>query len=515
MSDDIWTIVPPSQVDMEKLAQIAKGLKDLADYKRWHRMDFFSPYPKQQRFFELGAEYKERLFMAGNQLGKSEAGAMETAVHATGKYPKDWTGYRFNKGGLRIWVDSETGVLGRDVAQKKLCGPPGVPSELGTGYIPKEDILDCSLARGVTDAYDTVQVQHYDASGKKDGITTITFKSYEQGRAKHQGEPVDFIWCDEEPPADVYGEIVTRTNATKGRVIVTFTPLKGMSEVVRSFISPDPPQPGEPPRDAHQKVWVNMTIYDVGHYTEAERAAIIASYPKYMRDARAKGIPTLGSGRIFEFAEEALMETPIPSHLVPLYWRKVWGTDFGIEHPFAAVLFLHDADSDVIHAHATYRASGQLPITHAAAMKLVGARVPVAWPHDGNKRQAEGIDSETTTKLAQIYRKHGLQMLGKHATLSTGGYSTEGGIMEMQEYMATGRFKVASHLTDWFEEFRLYHRKDGVIVKEHDDLMSASRIGVIQRRSAQPVPLGGQPLKQGRGRVLIADGVDPGSHWGT
>jgi hypothetical protein len=32
---------------------------------------------------------------------------------------------------------------------------------------------------------------------------------------------------------------------------------------------------------------------------------------------------------------------------------------------------------------------------------------------------------------------------------------------------------VFSHLNDWFDEFRLYHRKGGKIVKEGDDLMQS------------------------------------------
>ena len=47
--------------------------------------------------------------------------------------------------------------------------------------------------------------------------------------------------------------------------------------------------------------------------------------------------------------------------------------------------------------------------------------------------------------------------------------------MDMLTRMQTGRFKVFRHLSDRFEEFRLYHRKDGKVVKEDDDLISATR----------------------------------------
>ncbi len=65
----------------------------------------------------------------------------------------------------------------------------------------------------------------------------LRFKSYEKGREKWQGETLDGVWFDEEPPLDIYIEGLTRTNATGGIVIVTFTPLLGMTEVVSMFLS--------------------------------------------------------------------------------------------------------------------------------------------------------------------------------------------------------------------------------------------------------------------------------------
>ena len=63
--------------------------------------------------------------------------------------------------------------------------------------------------------------------------------------------------------------------------------------------------------------------------------------------------------------------------------------------------------------------------------------------------------------------------------------SVEAGVSEMLTRMETGRFKVFVHLNDWFEEFRLYHRKDGVIVKEFDDLLCATRYGLMDLRFAE------------------------------
>ena len=57
--------------------------------------------------------------------------------------------------------------------------------------------------------------------------------------------------------------------------------------------------------------------------------------------------------------------------------------------------------------------------------------------------------------------------------------------MMMLDRMKTGRLKVFNHLLDWLEEFRLYHRKDGRVVKEGDDLMSATRYAVMMLRYAR------------------------------
>ena len=50
--------------------------------------------------------------------------------------------------------------------------------------------------------------------------------------------------------------------------------------------------------------------------------------------------------------------------------------------------------------------------------------------------------------------------------------------------MQSGRFKVFKHHNDWWEEFRLYHRKDGKVVKEGDDLMCATRYALMMLRFA-------------------------------
>ena len=220
-----------------------------------------------------------------------------------------------------------------------------------------------------------------------------------------------------------------------------------------------------------------MTIYDVEHYSDEQKEAIVASYPPHEREARAKGIPTMGSGRVFPVSEDDIRVAPrqIPSH-----WPQLNGLDFGWDHPFAAINLAWDRDADCIYVCKAYRKAQSTPVIHAAAIRPWGEWIPCAWPHDGYQH-----DKGSGQQLAEQYRSQNINMLQEHATHPEGGFGTEAGIMEMLDRMQTDRFKVFSDLEQWFEEFRIYHRKDGKIVKERDDLMSATRVGVMMIRKAE------------------------------
>jgi phage terminase large subunit-like protein len=434
--------------------------------QRTNRLRYYRPYPKQREFHALGKTVRERLFMAGNQLGKTLAGAAEVSIHLTGEYPDDWTGRRYKE--PPTWLaGSESSELTRDGVQRLLVGPPDREEEWGTGFIPERCIVARTRKMGVPNALDTVTVRH--ASG---GLSTLMFKSYDQGRTKWQANTVNGVWFDEEPPEDIYFEGITRTNATGGMIMVTFTPLKGMSSVVARFLL----------EDNKDRATVTMTIDDVDHISDEEKRKIIASYPPHERDARTKGIPSLGSGLIFPIVEDEIVVDPFE---IPPHWARIGGMDFGYDHPFAAVDLAHDRDNDVIYLINEYRKSFTTPVVHSAALKPWGGDwLPWAWPHDGLRRDKDPSGKEYST----LYRDQGLNMLYEKATFEDGGFGVEAGVIEMLDRMQTGRWRVFKTCQGWLEERRMYHRKDGVIVKERDDLISASRYAYMMRRYAMTAP---------------------------
>lgn len=454
------------------------------------RLAHYKPYAKQIEFHTAGAlPVYERLFMAGNQLGKTFAGAAETAMHLTGRYPSWWQGRRWDRPIVAIG-GSESGELTRDGMQRLLVGPPKVEADWGTGYIPKDCLIDWSRKNGVADALDSVTVKHVNG-----GASTFGFKSYDQGRAKWQANTVDWVWFDEEPPQDVYSEGITRTTATSGSTILTFTPLLGMSEVVRRFLN----------EKSENRRSITMTIHDADHISPEERERIIARYPEHEREARAMGVPILGSGRIFPIADSRIL---IPSFNVPSHWPLIGGLDFGWDHPTAAAKLAWDRDNDIVYLIREHRLSKATPKQHVMTIgdERSWGDIPWAWPHDG-----EVADKGSGLQLAKQYKTAGLAMLDSHATFPNGSNSVEAGVLEMLERMNDGRWKVFDGVCPlWMEEFRLYHRDEGKIVKEYDDLISASRYAMMMLRHARIARSARNPFgfddRGGPGRRAVGTG---------
>jgi phage terminase large subunit-like protein len=436
--------------------------------KSRNRLTSYAPYPKQIEFHAAGRTKRERLLLAGNQLGKTLAAGAEVAMHLTGRYPDWWQGRVFDSP-VHFWASGVTGESTRDNPQRILYGPLAMP---GTGMIPHDAIIDSAPRRGLADALDTMQVRWGGGGDVQAGISQINFKSNDQGREKWQGPTLHGVWMDEEHDEDVYNEARTRTNVHMGLVMTTFTPLKGMTNVVKRFLLDNVP-------DAHV---TKMTIEDALHYTPAQRELVISGYAKHERDARAKGIPIMGSGRVFPIDEDEIKCAPFA---IPSHWPQLGGLDFGWDHPSAAVRMAWDRDADVLYVIAAHRQREQTPAMFAASVKPWGAQpngsqwLPWAWPHDGLQH-----DKGSGEQLAAQYRAQGLQMMPMRATFEDGSNGLEAGVLEMSDRMQTGRLKVFAHLGDWFEEFNLYHRKDGLIVKKSDDLLSATRYAMMMRRNA-------------------------------
>jgi len=400
--------------------------------------------------------------------------AMEIAIHATGRYPDWWKGTRFARA-PEIIVCGVTNDSVRDIGQMELCGDPTDKTKLGTGSLPKDSIVKCTPKNGVVNAYDAILVRH--ASGQN---SRIYFRAYEQGWKKFQGIAFEICWPDEEPPPEIWSQLIRAGLAKKGSMILcTMTPEEGMTELVRQFM--EDLRPGQ--------AMTTATWWDVTHITDIEQR--LASLRPHERDMRSKGIPLRGAGLIYPISDDDLIVDPIE---IPRHWPQIIGIDFGIstEHPFSAIRWAHDRDSDTKYIISEYKTTNDEASVHVDAIKKWGDWIPVAWPHDGsNREKGSGIQLQAT------YRSKGLTNLlpwkasnppdgSTGQQEGDGGNSLEKSVLSMLDDMYLGKIKVFSTCQEWFKEKRMYHRDlNAKIVAQWNDVLDASRYGHMMLRHAR------------------------------
>lgn len=427
-------------------------------------------YPKHTSFFEAGTKYRERLMMAANRVGKTEGvGGYELALHLTGNYPSWWVGRRFEKP-IKAWAAGDTGKTVREIIQDKLLGPL---EDIGTGLIPKDLIIETSRKTGIADAIDTIKVRH-----KSGGVSTVTLKSYDQRRLSFQGTEQDIIWLDEEPPLDIYTECLMRTMTNKGLIMLTFTPLSGMSETVLSFL----PNGQIKENDKGSKFVVSATWDDVPHLSDEVKKELWNSIPPFQRDARSKGVPQLGSGAIYPVPESDIL---VNDFEIPEHWPKCYGLDVGWNRT-AAPFLAWDRQNDVVYIFAEHYRGQAEPSIHAEAIKAKGAWIPGSIdPASNGRNQHDG------QQLIETYREYGLN-------LENADNSVETGIYKVWQRLSTGRLKVFKSCQNWLAEYRLYRRDEsGRIVKSNDHIMDATRYAImsgLDRACTKPKPKNDEPI---------------------
>lgn len=461
-------VSPSSRVTRAEKLELLALLEEKArrNAQRQHLLQFETLYDWQLKYVRATASHRSCMLMAANRVGKTRTGLTIDAIHLLGDYPDDWEGHRFDHAPL-CWLLGYSMEKTRDLLQKPLFGTLEQGKWTG-GLIPADRIVGHLSATGTSGAMREVRVRH--SSGD---IAAVQFWSYSQGQHAIMGDSVDWYHIDEEPEdKEIYPQVITRTatgdRGRGGRGILTFTPENGRTELVVKFM--DDPADGQYMQRA--------TWDDAPHLNEETKRELLAAYPAWQRDMRTKGEPLLGTGLIFDFGDDGIKCAPFPC---PDHFWVINGMDFGWDHPQAHVQLWIDLESDVVYVAQAWKQSKVTPTTAWGSVKHWAQHVPTAWPSDG-------LQSEKSSGAQQraAYVDAGWQMLPEHATWPGGGVGVEAGLVEMYERMTTGRWKVFSHLSDFFDEKMNYHRDEmGRIVKLNDDILSAARIAYMMRRFAR------------------------------
>ncbi len=228
------------------------------------------------------------------------------------------------------------------------------------------------------------------------------------------------------------------------------------------------------------KILIQCDWDDVPHLDQQTKDDLYKSMPAHEREARSKGFPILGSGLIFPLAQSEVECEPFH---IPEHYRRIGGIDFGgFDHPLAAAELAIDPDTDVTYVIRTYRKVGATIAENASALRTWD--VPIwAWPHDG--KQKERSTGRTTS---QLYKDEGLKTLPEHATFPDGGNRVQPGIEMMYKDMFAKKLRIFTSCTEFFTEMRQYHRKAGDIIREDDDVISATRYAYMMKRAARQPP---------------------------
>jgi phage terminase large subunit-like protein len=461
------------RADREALAEAL-----LERQRRASRRQFFGMFPddgplrrdlyqRHLEFMALGATHPTRCFMAANRTGKTQTGAFEVTCHATGLYPSWWQGRRF-EAATDGWVAGDTKETVRDIIQAALVGPQG---KEGTGMIPGDSIRKVAYRPNGNGAVDYVTVKH--VSGQ---TSHIGFKSYDQKRESFQGTEKNYVWLDEESDEGIRAECVMRLMTTNGLLMETFTPLKGITHIVRTYLGES--QPGDA-RTAltGDRAMVMAGWDDAPHLSDEQKARMLAECEPHLKDARSKGIPSLGSGAIYPIAEEDVL---VDDFEIPTHWPRVYALDVGWQYT-AAIWGAWDRDSDICYLVSDYKRGQCEPAIHAQAVKARGEWIPgVVDPASAGSSQKDG------TKLMDVYRDLGL-------AIDPAINAVEAGILAVWERLSSGRLKVFKSLSSWRAEYRLYRRDEkGRIVKEQDHLMDSTRYLVMSGLDiaiVKPIPV--------------------------
>ena len=333
---------------------------------------------QQEALLRLGSE--ATLISGGNRAGKSEIGAMLCVATAAGS--DSWW--------VKEWLQLNN--LPLDLV-------PSNPSNVWLSALSYGDAL--TYLRPKIEKYcpQKTRFVRWRAQDRATAILPnggkIQSLSAESGREKFQGAAVSLVVLDEEHPQDIFDECMLRTVDCNGRIVLTMTPLKGITWPHDVFF--------ENPRHGYNTYaisgldnpWIssNKLRRAIGHMSEeAKRSRLFGEF-------------TNQQGLVYSEFNRAIH---VVEHFTPPdHWPRDRSIDFGVRNPFACLFFAHDESDDVLHVIGEYYKTERTTLENGREINRLTGDTPIRWtvadPESRDGRLLLSRECGISTKTAPKY----------------------------------------------------------------------------------------------------------------
>lgn len=416
-----------------KVDKIKKQKELFEDFKN----RLLKPINERKRFY---------LYYGGNGSWKTAISAYITALLAIGSdCEKYWLPFIWVK--KNIWVGTKSG------SNVKWVIHPYLLWDNSMARIPPELIEKINMDNGILKAI-------YMKNGCK-----IQFVTYDQGSENLQGWNPDWIWLDEEPTnEDVWAELKARTRNPKCEMLISMTPLNGLTKVYSFFFEQV---------DAELKE--ACSIYRVSSldnpYTDKTWTRGMTEEEYRLRVEGTFENPTWLVYSSF-FRTRNVVPNFNPYLLGERSDIKFYrGIDFGVSHPTACIWLAQDLDDNIYIFDELEESNMTLSnIVDKINQKSLGYDFEYTVRDSASAREGMEVDKLwLRTVPADKLTKWVNDMSNRRS-----------GILLINDLFNKGKLLISDKCTRLIRELETHYykegwKKDGEVNKEGDDLLDALR----------------------------------------
>jgi len=498
MARSLQHVLDKNSIDAETHANWPTDLKlkmqDLviatADDMQYNQLKYFRPFDHQRTFFETG-DCERRGILAANRVGKTTSTCYEAAMHLTGLYPDWWTGYRF-AGPITCMVAGEGWSQVALVLQNELLGTQDIKllENIGTGSIPRDYVITDTMRNDGANCLGC-EIRH--VSG---GKSYLLFANYTQEVRQLQGFKLNLAVFDEQPPDDFFSEIVTRTATTQGKVLCSFTPLKGLNGLVSKFWNKE---------EGYEYIrvsWDDVPEYDPWGqpFLLAEtRKQLERDYLPHEREARIAGKPVMGKGAVFQIRDWPTYATgDYDFHRMPNIQRVI-ALDLGLVNdktvislmywePYEKTAWLHKQ----IIVQGVEEAVPSQYINHLLRPEVMGT--PIVLPADASTPGRYTMSANSIRELFESYELNVYHQPIMNPPDSQGRVTNHKsyGINTMRQMLEVGSLMINVNCTNFLTEAQNYHVDTQGRFSDPDDCIDSCRYALLACLQGIPEPWDGR-----------------------